>query len=582
MAVNRHSPALGLLAMVILLSSCEPARSPLEPADLALVNAVVVTLDDALPSGEAVAIRGQRIVAVGSRADIEPFIASRTRVIDLRGQLLVPGFIEGHGHFMGVGDAQLILDLRPPGTWDEIVSMVAEAVAAAEPGELIRGRGWHQDEWSETPAGAIEGFPVHDSLSAVSPDNPVVLTHASGHAALVNARALELAGIAAGTPNPPGGEILRDTDGRATGLLRETAQGLVRGEVLVHASGGGEEITPAIARRMVELASQEALSNGVTTFTDAGSSFETIDVLEQAATEGLLGVRLWVMVRDSNDKLAERLASYKVRDLAGGMLSVGGIKLSIDGALGSRGAWLLEPYADLPSSTGLNLIPLDEARETAELAIQHGYQLAIHAIGDRANREVLDLYEQTFSAHPDKTDLRWRVEHAQHLHPDDIGRFAALGVIASVQGIHCTSDASWVPDRLGSQRSREGAYVWRALADAGALIVNGTDVPVEPIDPIASFYASVSRRLDDGSVFYPEQRMERLEALRTYTLNAAYAIREEDSRGSLTPGKLADIVVLSRNILEVPEEEILQAEVIYTILGGEIVYEAPVDEAPRG
>ncbi len=570
--------ALPVLLSAFVASGCT-APGP-EPADMALINGVFATVDEERPEAEAMAIRDGRIAAIGSEADIAPYIGDGTEVVDLGGQLAIPGFIEGHGHFMGVGDAQLILDLRTPSSWDEVVALVAEAVAVAEPGEIIHGRGWHQDKWTRAPAETVAGFPVHTSLSAVSPDNPVVLRHASGHAAFVNARAMELAGIDDGTADPPGGEILRDASGGATGLLNETAQGLVQSEVL---NPGGEdaEHSAAIARRMVELASEEILAKGVTTFTDAGSSLRTIDLLRQATDEGLLGVRLWVMIRDSNEALAEHLDGYRMRD-HGGRLSVGGIKLSIDGALGSRGAWLLEPYEDLPSSTGLNLIPVDHARETAELAMKHDYQLAVHAIGDRANREVLDIYEEAFANHPDADDPRWRIEHAQHLHPDDIPRFGELGVIASIQGVHCTSDAPWVPDRLGDRRSEEGAYVWRALADSGALVVNGTDAPVEDVDPIASYYASVSRRLADGSVFYPEQRMERLEALRTYTLNAAHAIREEETRGSLTPGKLADIVVLSRNILEVPEEEILDAEVVYTILDGEIVYEAPIEGVPRG
>lgn len=556
-------------------------ESPHVTADLVLINATIVTVDESQPTAEAMAVKGDRIAAIGSNEAIEPWIGAQTEVLDLGGQLVVPGFIEGHGHFMGMGNAKLILDLRQAETWDEIIGQVEEAVAQSSPGELIRGRGWHQDKWSSPPEGAVEGFPVHARLSAISPNNPVVLTHASGHAAFVNGRALELAGIDNETPDPMGGEILRAA-GAATGLLRETAQGLVRGEALVQAGAQSAEPTDDVARRMVELASAESLSKGVTTFTDAGSSFETIDLLKEAADDGLLQVRLSIMVRASNDSLRRNLDTYKVKGYGNNMLSVDGIKLSIDGALGSRGAWLLEPYDDLPGSTGLNLIPVETIRETAAIAVEQGLQLAVHAIGDRANREVLDIFAETFAGHPEVSDRRWRIEHAQHLHPDDIPRFGELGVIASIQGVHCTSDASWVPDRLGDQRSELGAYMWRALADTGALVVNGTDAPVEDVDPIASYYASVSRRLADGSVFYPEQKMERLEALRTYTLNAAHAIFEENSRGSLSVGKLADIVVLSRNILEIPEQEIPDAEVLYTILGGRIAFQAPVREIPRG
>lgn len=580
MRVVSRSMRVCLGLTLALTLACAPA--PHETADLVLLNATIVTVDDDLPTAQAMAVVDDRIVALGTSSEIEAWIGADTEVLDLGGQLVVPGFIEGHGHFLGMGNAKLILDLRQAETWDEIVAQVAEAVEQSPPGEVIRGRGWHQDKWRETPADAVRGFPVHASLSAVSPDNPVVLTHASGHASFVNAKALELAGVDETTPDPPGGRILRDADGQATGLLNETAQRLMRSEVLAAGRSEDDETSADVRRRMVEMATQESLAKGVTTFTDAGSSFETVDFLKQATDEGLLGVRLWVMIRDSNERLEANLDSYKTRDYGDGMLGIAGIKVSIDGALGSRGAWLLEPYTDLPSSTGLNLVPLDEARETARLAIEHDYQLAVHAIGDRANREVLDLYAEAFAEHPDKSDLRWRIEHAQHLHPDDIPRFGELDVIASMQGVHCTSDASWVPDRLGDQRAEEGAYVWRKLADSGAVIVNGTDAPVEDVDPIASYWASVSRRLADGSVFYPDQRMERLEALKTYTLNAAYGIFEEQSRGSLSVGKLADIVVLSRNILEVPEEEILDARVVYTILGGRVVYEAPLEQMPKG
>jgi len=295
---------------------------------------------------------------------------------------------------------------------------------------------------------------VHDSLSAASPDNPVLLTHASGHALFANARAMALAGIDAGSADPPGGEILKDAAGKPTGLMRESAQSLIQE---ARAQGGG--VPAEELGKMARLASDECLAKGVTSFQDAGSDFEEIEVLRGLAADGQLGVRLWMMVRDSNEALAEKLDATKTRAIDDDHFAVGGIKLSMDGALGARGAWLLEPYRDSPGSSGLNLVPLDVARETAALAIEHGMQLCIHAIGDRANREVLDLFEQTFAAHPDKTDLRWRVEHAQHLHPDDIPRFAELGVIASMQSVHCTSDGPWVPERLGEQRSAEGAYV---------------------------------------------------------------------------------------------------------------------------
>jgi hypothetical protein len=293
--------------------------------------------------------------------------------------------------------------------------------------------------------------------------------------------------------------------------------------------------------------------------------------------EGALGVRLWVMIRQPNERLAELLPEYRMVGYGDDRLTVRAIKVTADGALGSHGAWLLEPYADLPSSTGLNTTSMEDLRETARIAMENDFQLCVHAIGDRANREVLDVYEAAFQANPDKSDLRWRIEHAQHLHPDDIPRFGQLGVIAAMQGVHCTSDGPWVIPRLGEQRAREGAYVWRDLWKTGAVISNGTDAPVEDVDPIASYYATVSRKMKNGEVFFPEQRLNRMEALQTYTINAAYAGFEEDIKGSLTPGKLADITVLSKDILTIPEDEIPTAQVAYTIVGGKVMYRSGAD-----
>ncbi len=562
---------LPLLVVLALFAGCDVPEEA--PADLIVRNARVVTLDPDRPEAEAVAARDGRILAVGTTAEVDALAGPATRVLDAGGQLVLPGFIEGHGHYMGLGRAKMILDLTKARNWEEIVAMVDSAADHTGPGEWITGRGWHQEKWDHVPDDAVDGVPTHRSLSAAAPDNPVYLTHASGHAAFANAEALRQGGVSPETPNPPGGEIVHDARGEPTGLLRETAQGLV-GRALARAR---ERMTPeerdAEQRRQAALAAEEALAHGVTSFQDAGSSLETIDVFKTLADEGALPVRLYVMIRDDNDALAERLPDYRLIGYGDDHLTVRAIKRTLDGALGSHGAWLLAPYEDMPNSSGLNTAPLDDVARTADLAIANGFQLCIHAIGDRANREVLDLYERTFAAHPDRADLRWRIEHAQHLHPDDIPRFAGLGVIASMQGIHCTSDAPWVLKRLGARRAEEGAYVWQKLWQSGAVVTNGTDVPVEAIDPIASFYATVSRRLADGSVFFPDQRLSRAQALQSYTLNNAYAAFEEDLKGSLTPGKLADMVVLSQDIMTIPEEDIPATRVRYTIVGGEVLYE---------
>ena len=565
--------ALCLLLTAAVLAGCDDPAAPQDAsADLVLTNGKIVTVDSLRPEAEAMAVTGGTITALGTSAEIDDYIGEATQVIDLDGKLAIPGFIEGHGHYMGLGRARMILDLTKVKSWEEIVAMVAEAAEEAEPGEWITGRGWHQEKWDSTPEGSVDGVPTHHSLSEASPDNPVYLTHASGHAAFANEEAMRLGSVSPETPNPDGGEIIHDARGEPTGLLRETAQRLVGAALSKARESMTEEELEAEQRTMAQLAAEEALSKGVTSFQDAGSGFGTIDLFKQLADEGKLPVRLYVMIRSGNEALAENMAAYRMVGYGNNALTVRSIKWSIDGALGSHGAWLLEPYEDMPTSAGLNTAdPADIAR-TTELALEHGYQVNVHAIGDRANREVLDLFETAFTTAPDQQDLRWRIEHSQHLHPDDIPRFGSLGVIASMQGIHCTSDAPWVYKRLGEKRAEEGAYVWQKLWSTGAVVTNGTDAPVEDVDPIASFYATVSRKLADGSVFFPDQRLSREQALQSYTLNNAYAAFEEDLKGSLTPGKLADVTILSKDIMTIPEDEIPTTEVMYTIVGGEVLY----------
>ncbi len=544
-----------------------------QPADLVLRNGKIVTMNAATPAAEAIAVHGDKIAALGSNTDAQRWIGPQTKVIDLHGMLAIPGFIEGHGHFTGVGEFRMGLDLREARTWDDIVAQVARAAKQAKPGEWIVGRGWHQSKWDHPPDPNVEGFPLHASLDQVSPNNPVLLTHASGHAAFVNAKALEAAGVTRATKDPQGGEILKDQAGNPTGLLRERAQQLAVNAHSIWETRRTREERAAQSRRAIDLAIDESLSKGITTFEDAGSPFSTVDTLKQMAATHELRMRIWMMLRTSNEELAPQLDQYRMVGAGGNFLTVRAIKRQIDGALGSRGAWLLEPYTDKPDSSGLNTEDPADIRKTAELAIQHGFQLCVHAIGDRANREVLDIYEQTFRAHPDKKNLRWRVEHAQHLNASDIPRFGQMGVIAAMQGVHCTSDAPYVLLRLGAKRAEEGAYVWQKLMQSGAIVGNGTDAPVEDVSPLASFYASVSRKLKDGSVFYPDQRMSREEALRSYTWNNAYAAFEEQVKGSLETGKLADITVLSRDIMTIPEDQILSTDVVYTIVGGKLAFE---------
>lgn len=384
---------------------------------------------------------------------------------------------------------------------------------------------------------------------------------------------MALAGITKRTANPKGGEIVRDSADNPIGVFREEAQEPLYEAFDDFLSTRTPEQVAAEERRAIDLAVQECLSKGITSLHDASSSFETIDLFKELASDGKLGIRLWVMIREDNESLKQRLSEYRIIGMGTNHLTVRAIKCFMDGALGSHGAWLFEPYTDLPNCTGLNTESVDTMRKTACLAIENDFQLCTHAIGDRANRETLNIYEEAFRAYPDKKDLRWRIEHAQHLHPDDIPRFGQLGVIASMQGVHCTSDGPWVTRRLGEERAEEGAYVWQNLMRSGALVTNGTDAPVEDVDPLACFYATVTRKLSDGTIFYPDQRMTREEALRSYTLNCAYAAFEEDIKGSITTGKLADITILSKDIMTIPDEEILNTEVLYTIVGGKIMYQ---------
>jgi predicted amidohydrolase YtcJ len=534
----------------------------------------VITLDPSLPQANAVAVTNGRISAVGTDAQIRKEISPKTRVIDLKGRLAIPGFIDGHAHFAGIGESKTILNLREAHNWDDIVAMVAAAAREAKPGEWIAGRGWHQEKWDRRPEPNVRGFPLEETLSRVSPNNPVLLTHVSGHAVFVNRAALVKAGVTRATPDPPGGEILKDQQGNPTGLLNEGAQSLANDAMARDLAIRTPAEKEAQTQRVIQLAETEILSKGITSFEDAGSPPDLVAQLKTRADRGQLPLRLWVMLRTSNTDFAANAARYHVIGAGDNHLTVRAIKRYMDGALGSRGAWMLDPYADLPSSTGLNVENLQDIEQTAKIAIENGYQLCIHAIGDRANREVLNLYEKVFKEHPDKKDLRWRIEHAQHLNPQDIPRFAKLGVIAAMQGIHATSDAGMVIPRLGPKRAQEGAYVWRSLIDSGAHVANGTDAPVEDVDPIPNFYATVTRRTLAGQELFPAQRMTRMEALRSYTVEPAYAAFEENLKGRLKAGMLGDITVLSQDLLTVPDQEILKTRVDYTIVGGKVAWES--------
>jgi predicted amidohydrolase YtcJ len=560
---------------LFLVTACSgPDSEPAGPiADLLLINGDVVTVDNELPNADAVAIRGDRILAVGAADELVRYRGNETEVVDLDGQMVIPGFIEGHGHYTSFGGSLMILDFRYAQSWAEIVVMVAGAVAETEPGEWIIGRGWHQDKWASKEEVLVEGLPVHDSLSAATPDHPVMLIHTSGHGVFVNQRAMTLVELDETTVPPEGGEIVVDANGRPTGMMREAAQDVFRIAYSGHQGRRPAGIAEDELRRMITLAGEESLRHGITSFQDLGTTFAEVDLLRTMADEGNLPVRLYMAFEEDAADMAGRLDDYRMIGYGDNFLTVRTIgEKVLDGALGTHGGWLLEPYADMPRSSGLNVVPVEEIEASARLAIEHGYQMAIQGIGDRAYRELLNIYGKEFARHPDKQDLRWRIEHAQVIHPDDVARTVELGVIPAVQGIFACSDGPWVEDRLGPERTLERGYIFNTLAEAGLVPTNGTDPPVDEISPIGSFHCSVTRELSDGSLFQPQEAYSRERALYSYTMGNAIAAFEEDIKGSITPGKLADITVLSRNLLDVSDDELLDTKIVMTIIGGEIRY----------
>ena len=539
-----------------------------ESADAIFFNGTIYTNDPGLPLVESVAVKDGRILDTGSNTDMLKYRSAQTTLTDLEGLTMTPGFIEGHGHFMGMGYNLISLDLSQTANFNEIVEAVRTAASKASPGEWISGRGWHQNKWDSVPEKMVNGFPVHDLISEVSPDNPVYLQHASGHALLTNQKAMEICGIDRGLNQVEGGEIIMDEEGNPTGLFNESAMGLIFSKVPQKSVVSND--------KAFDQAMQHCLENGITSFHDAGAGSEVIQLYKDRLQKGDMKVRLYVMISGSESGLLEQyFRSGPEIGLGHDHLTIRSVKLYADGALGSRGAWLIDEYCDRKGHFGFAVSDMNEIERISDNALKSGFQVCTHAIGDRANREVLDIYEKVLSDNKDDSDRRFRIEHAQHLSLDDIPRFAELGIIPAMQAIHMSSDRPWAIDRLGKQRIEEGAYVWHDLLASGARIVNGTDVPVEPITPVNCFYASVARKtlkgFPDGG-YEASQRMSREEALRSYTIDAAYGAFEEGIKGSIEKGKLADLTVFSQDIMSVSEEDILQTEVVMTIVGGDIIY----------
>jgi predicted amidohydrolase YtcJ len=567
------APAVTALAASAPIAGFPPK---LPVANLVLRDAVIATLDPLQPQVQALAVRDGKIEALGSNEAIAHYVGPGTQVLDLHGAFVTPGFIEGHGHLMDTGQALMQLNLGAAPNWDGVVAMVKAAVAKAKPGQWILGQGWQQSKWDKVPAPNVDGLPLPASLDAVSPNNPVLLSHASGHAIYANAAALKLAGITAQTPDPVGGSIVHDAHGNPIGVLRDTAGGAVYTAYRHQLASLPAADNAARREKELQLSEQNAISKGITGFVDQGEDFATISWLKQQATKGL-PLRLYINVGvESIPELEQHLAASRIIGYANNHFTVRGVGEDVsDGALGTRSAWFLKPYSDAPDITGKNVAPMGTLTQIAEIAAREGFQVSIHAIGDRANREVLDMYQKIFTQDPAAHALRWRIEHAQHVTPADLPRFAQLGVIASMQSIHACSDAPMVVARLGEQRARDESYLWHSLIESGAMVLDGTDTPVEDINPIPVFYCGVTRAYGNGKTFSPQQAKTRLQELRSYTWNNAYAIFEDHELGSLTPGKLADIDVFSGNLLTIPAADILRTRVLYTIIGGKVVYQRP-------
>ncbi len=563
----------GVLFIIVSLGVFISCSEKKQPADLIIKGGTIYTVEEGNPTVEAVAVIGDKIVFAGDLKNLSKYEDENTQVIDLQGKTMTPGFIEGHGHFMGLGYSELNLDLTGVSSYEEMVEKVKEAVTKVQPGQWIVGRGWHQEKWTTKPAKMIKGFPTHQLLSSVSPDNPVFLRHASGHAGFANAKAMQLAGVnqlsveKLGKDLGEGGEIIIDELGNPTGLFNERASGLISQHI--------PETTEETEQQALELAIAASLRNGITSFHDAGVSRDNIELYRKFKTENKLNTRLFVMLTGFDSELIYEWFRKGPEIDSTGLLTIRSIKLNCDGALGSRGAWLLEPYSDRPDFSGMATLSMDTVLKISREGLKFGFQICSHAIGDRANKEILDRYEIAFKEKPEVKDHRFRIEHAQHLSQNDIPRFGQLNVIPAMQAIHLSSDRPWAIDRLGEKRIKEGAYMWQSLLKSGAKIVNGTDVPVEPINPIASFFASVARQTLQGEPaggYEPEEKMTRQQALKSYTIDAAYGAFEENSKGSIAPGKLADFTVFSKDIMTIADDQILSVEISMTIFGGKVLY----------
>ena len=569
----KNYPLQFVFLLASLLVSCQSGEKHQIATEI-FHGGSIYTADETSPMVEAVAIKDSIILFSGSFEEAKKFANESTVITDLKGKTMIPGLIESHGHLMGVGENQLNIDLLNATSYEELIALVDSAIATKEPGEWILGRGWHQDKWDSVTGGLIDGFPTNELLNTISPNNPVYLRHASGHAGIANAKALEIAGLSSLNPESiesevEGGEVIRDELGNPTGVLNERAMGLVTKYIPAK--------NDEYYRQALKLAISHCHENGITSFHDAGIDAGTIELYQAAQKNKQLQLRIYAMVSGPDRELtSEWLARGPLIDTSEYLLTIRSIKLNCDGALGSRGAWLLEDYEDRPGHAGMATLPMEYVLEVSRKGLKSGFQVCSHAIGDRANREILDQYETAFKEHPDVKAPRFRMEHAQHIDPADLPRFADMNIIAAMQAVHMASDRPWAIDRLGEKRIVEGAYMWQSLLKLGVKVTNGTDAPVEPLNPFPSFYASVTRKTLNGTPeggYEPAEKMTREQALKSYTIDGAYGSFEENIKGSITKGKRADLVILDTNIMTCPEMDILNTNVLRTIFNGNTVFE---------
>ena len=552
-----------VVATVVAMASAmaaAPLSAQQQPADLVVTNGRIYTADGARPVVDAMAIRGGRVVFVGDRAGARALTGANTRTLDLQGRTVIPGMTDAHAHVTGLGQSLLNVDLVGTTSYAQVIARVVERARNTPKGEWIIGRGWDQNDWGDTR------WPTHEALSRAIPDHPVFLERVDGHASLVNALALQKAGVTKASTDPSGGSIERDAQGNPAGVFIDNAQGVIDRAIPAQ--------TRAQVKNAIKLSIAEMHRWGLTGVHDAGASAQVLDLYEELGREGALNIRMYAMISDNAPTIDAWFKRGPQSGLYDGMLWVRSVKLYQDGALGSRGAALLEPYSDDAKTSGLLVSAPAHILDIATRALRAGFQVNSHAIGDRGNRLVLDSYEAAFKATP-TADHRFRVEHAQILNYDDIPRFAQLGVIPSMQASHQTSDMYWAGSRLGEGRLR-GAYAWRSLLESGVVIPNGSDFPVEHVDPLISFKSAVSRQDARGwpaGGWYPEQRMTRDEGLKSMTLWPAYAAFQENELGSLAAGKRADFVVLDQDIMRVPDGVLQDARVVSTWVGGRLMYE---------